>query len=71
MWHITGRYDLTNEEGNSIAKEIVAAGGQKPTVVHIDGEDLTWFGARTAPALARLAEFCQKTLDTIEHQYDE
>ena len=64
-------HNFTNQEGNSIAEEIVAAGGQKPTVVHIDGEDLTWFGARTAPALARLAEFCQKTLDTIEHQYDE
>ena len=64
-------HNFTTEEGNSIAKEIVAAGGSKPTVVHIDGEDLTWFGARTAPALARLADFCQKTLDTMEHQYDE
>ena len=64
-------HNFTLEEGKSIAKEIVAAGGLKPAVVHVDGEDLTWFGARTAPALARLAEFCQQTLDTMEHQYDE
>ena len=64
-------HNFTTEEGNSIAKEIVAAGGSTPTVVHIDGEALTWFGARTAPALARLADLCQKILDTMEHQYDE
>ena len=64
-------HNFTTEEGKSIAEKITAAGGSKPAVVHIDGEDLTWFGARTAPALARLAEFGQQTLDTIEHQYDE
>ena len=64
-------HNFTNQEGLSIAKEIVAAGALKPTVVHIDGEDLTWFGARTASALARLAEFCHQTLDTMKHQYDE
>ena len=63
-------HNFTDEEGKSIAEEIVTAGGLKPTVVHIDGEDLTWFGARTAPALARLAEFCHQTLDTMKHQYD-
>jgi ABC-type Fe3+-hydroxamate transport system substrate-binding protein len=67
----TEPHNFTDEEGISIAKEIVAAGGLKPTVVHIDGEDLTWFGARTAPALARLGEFCHQTLDTMKHQYDE
>ena len=64
-------HNFTTEEGKSIVQEIVSVGGLPPTVVHIDGEDLTWFGARTAPALARLAEFCQQTLDTMKHQYDE
>jgi ABC-type Fe3+-citrate transport system substrate-binding protein len=64
-------HNFTTKEGKTIVQEIVAAGGLPPTIAHIDGEDLTWFGARTAPALARLVEFCQQTLDIMKHQYDE
>jgi ABC-type Fe3+-hydroxamate transport system substrate-binding protein len=50
-------HEFTLEEGHGIAANIVKAGGKAPTVKLIDGEDLTWFGSRTAPALARLLEF--------------
>ena len=50
-------HEFTLDEGNGIAASIVKAGGNAPTVKLIDGEDLTWFGSRTAPAIARLAEF--------------
>ena len=50
-------HEFTLDEGHGIAANIVKAGGKAPTVKLIDGEDLTWFGSRTAPALARLLEF--------------
>ena len=50
-------HEFTLDEGNGIAANIVKAGGKAPLVKLIDGEDLTWFGSRTAPALARLLEF--------------
>ena len=50
-------HEFTLEEGHGITANIVKAGGKAPTVKLIDGEDLTWFGSRTAPALARLLEF--------------
>ena len=50
-------HEFTLDEGNGIAANIVNAGGKAPLVKLIDGEDLTWFGSRTAPAIARLVEF--------------
>ena len=50
-------HEFTLDEGNGIAANIVKAGGTAPMVKLIDGEDLTWFGSRTAPAIARLVEF--------------
>ena len=50
-------HEFTLDEGNGIAANIVKAGGKAPMVKLIDGEDLTWFGSRTAPAIARLVEF--------------
>ena len=50
-------HEFTLDEGNGIAANIVKAGGKAPMVKLIDGEDLTWFGSRTPPAIARLADF--------------
>ena len=50
-------HEFTLDEGNGIAASIVKAGGNAPMVKLIDGEDLTWFGSRTPPAIARLADF--------------
>ena len=50
-------HEFTLDEGTGIAANIVKAGGRAPVVKLIDGEDLTWFGSRTAPAIARLIEF--------------
>ena len=50
-------HKFTIEEGQEIVGAIVKAGGKPPLVELIDGEDLTWFGSRTASALARLIEF--------------
>ena len=50
-------HKFTVEEGEEIVDAIVKAGGKAPLVELIDGEDLTWFGSRTASALARLIEF--------------
>lgn len=50
-------HKFTIEEGEEIVDAIVKAGGKSPLVELIDGEDLTWFGSRTASALARLIEF--------------
>ena len=61
-------YNFTSEEGESIGKDIVSAGGTAPEVVHVDGEDLTWFGARTASALTRLADFRKRLFNTMKLQ---
>jgi len=50
-------HKFTIEEGQEIVSSIVKAGGKLPLVELIDGEDLTWFGSRTASALTRLIEF--------------
>ena len=50
-------HKFTIDEGEEIADMISQAGGKPPLVELIDGEDLTWFGSRTASALARLIEF--------------
>ena len=50
-------HEFTIEEGKEIAEMVRKAGGKPPLVELIDGEDLTWFGSRTASALARLIEF--------------
>ena len=50
-------HKFTIEEGKEIADMVSQAGGKPPLVELIDGEDLTWFGSRTASALARLIEF--------------
>ena len=50
-------HKFTIEEGKEIADMVRKAGGKPLLVELIDGEDLTWFGSRTASALARLIEF--------------
>ena len=50
-------HKFTMEEGKEIADMVSQAGGKPPLVELIDGEDLTWFGSRTASAVARLIEF--------------
>ena len=57
-------HEFTLDEGNGIAANIVKAGGKEPMVKLIDGEDLTWFGSRTAPAIARLVEFHDQIITT-------
>ena len=47
-------HKFTLEEGEDIAKMIESAGGSRPRIELIDGEDLTWFGSRTKDALVRL-----------------
>ena len=64
-------HEFTLDEGNGIVASIVKAGGNAPVIKLIDGEDLTWFGSRTAPAIARLIEFYNQINITNEHQYDE
>lgn len=62
-------HNFSTEEGATIAEKIISFGGAPPKVVHIDGEDLTWFGARTASAIARLVEFRSKLFDEM-NQHD-
>mgnify|MGYP001164076507 FL=1 len=50
-------HKFTIEEGVAICDMIESAGGKRPAALQIDGEDLTWFGSRTASAIARLVEF--------------
>lgn len=57
-------HKFTLAEGNEIVEQISAAGGISPRIEFIDGEDLTWFGTRTAPAIARLVEFRKKIQNT-------
>lgn len=45
-------HDFTIEEGESIADSVEATGYARPRVCKVDGEALTWFGSRTASALA-------------------
>ena len=61
-------YNFSTEEGISIGKEIASAGGTAPEIVHVDGEDLTWFGARTASALTRLTDFRKRLFNTMKLQ---
>ena len=61
-------YNFSVEEGVSIGKDIVSAGGTAPEVVHVDGEDLTWFGVRTASALTRLNDFRKRLFNTMKLQ---
>ena len=53
-------HKFTMAEGQAIVDSIVAAGGDPPQVCLIDGEDLTWFGSTTGPAIARLRDFRQQ-----------
>ena len=64
-------HKFTIEEGEEISAMIQTAGGTKPKVYLIDGEDLTWFGSRTASALMRLNKFSQEVLDAVQHQSHE
>lgn len=61
-------YNFSVEEGKIIAEKIVSAGGTAPEIVHIDGEDLTWFGARTATAITRLADFRAEVFKSLKQQ---
>ena len=59
-------HNFSIEEGISIVEKIVSAGGASPKVAHIDGEDLTWFGARTSSALTRLVDFRVQVLEKMD-----
>jgi ABC-type hemin transport system substrate-binding protein len=47
-------HPFTLDEGLEIADAVLAAGGPRPRLHLVDGQDVTWFGARTAGALRRL-----------------
>jgi ABC-type Fe3+-hydroxamate transport system substrate-binding protein len=53
-------HEFTKKEGESIALMIESAGGKRPMMELIDGEDLTWFGSRTTDALTRFANLHNK-----------
>tara|TARA_B100000767_G_C19738659_1_gene525096 strand:+ start:475 stop:1233 length:759 start_codon:yes stop_codon:yes gene_type:complete len=53
-------HKFTIEEGEDIAKMIESAGGSRPMIELIDGEDLTWFGSKTKDALTRFANLRKK-----------
>ena len=44
-------HDFTRKQGEAIADAVAAAGFPRPRAVKVDGQALTWFGARTAAAL--------------------
>ena len=62
-------HNFTIEEGEEISDMIESAGGKRPNISLINGEDLTWFGSKTASALASLDEFSGKIIDAVQHQY--
>ena len=45
-------HDFTVEEGEAIADAVAGAGYPRPRPLKVDGEALTWFGARTLSALS-------------------
>ena len=53
-------HKFTVEEGEQIAEMIESAGGSRPTIELIDGEDLTWFGSKTKDSLTRFAKLRNK-----------
>lgn len=53
-------HDFTPSEGEEIADSVAAAGGRRPRPVKIDGELLTWFGARTGEALRYFAALANR-----------
>lgn len=53
-------HEFTKDEGELIANMIESAGGKRPIMELIDGEDLTWFGSRTKDALTRFAKLRNK-----------
>ena len=44
-------HDFTQAEGEVIADAVAASGARRPLPLKVDGEALTWFGARTASAV--------------------
>lgn len=48
-------HPFTEAEGREIAAAVEAAGHPRPRTMLVDGQALTWFGARTASALQALA----------------
>jgi hypothetical protein len=50
-------HDFSSEEGERIADAVAAAGHPRPEVRKVDGQALTWFGARTAPGIRWWLEF--------------
>jgi hypothetical protein len=54
-------YPFTQMDGEEIADEVVRAGGSRPRCLAVDGQDVTWFGARTGKALLRLRRLREQT----------
>lgn len=44
-------HEFTREEGEALADAVAAAGARRPRARLVDGQALTWFGARTAQGL--------------------
>ena len=55
-------HDFTVEEGDAVADEVAAAGFARPEPMKVDGEALTWFGARTASAIRSWRRVLEATL---------
>jgi ABC-type Fe3+-hydroxamate transport system substrate-binding protein len=53
-------HKFTAEEGEKLRESVLAAGGRPVRIRLIDGEDLFWYGVRTAPALAGLTELARE-----------
>ncbi len=51
-------HDFSVEEGEALAAAVLARGHSRPHAIKVDGQDLTWFGARTATALRRFRARC-------------
>jgi ABC-type Fe3+-hydroxamate transport system substrate-binding protein len=55
---------FTQAEGEEIAGAMVAAGARRPLALKVDGEALTWFGARTAAAVRVWCDLRRRLLES-------
>ena len=64
-------HEFTRQEGEEISQRIISAGGARPMVKLIDGEDLTWFGSKTAKAIKNLGNLYKLFFEEFQHQSHE
>jgi len=54
-------HEFTDEEAAAVCDAVAAAGHARPHPLLVDGEDLTWFGVRTARALQAWTTLRERT----------